>query len=187
MPMLDLRFVAPDLRALDALKCDAIALPFFEDERPLRGAAGLADWRMCGRISRLLLRGRVRGARGERVLVPARPRLSCEKLFLFGLGARASFDDSVFAAAIADMLETLDGVHARNAAIALPGRSLEVLAPERAIELFFAALADDQRARGARGNRLDHDELTVIDDLDAQRAMIPVLERARRRARALEV
>lgn len=171
---MELRFVAPDLRAIDGLRCEAIALPFFEDERPLRGAAGLIDWRLCGRLSRLLVRGQVRGGQGERVLVPARPRLTCDKLFLFGLGPRARFDETTFVAAIADVLDTLEGVRARTAMLALPGRSLELVTPERALELFLAATRD----------RTEHDELTLIEPPDAQRAMMPVLERARRKARA---
>lgn len=173
---MDLRFVAPDLRALDVLRCEAIALPFFEDERPLRGAAGLVDWRLCGRLSRLVVSGRVRGRRGERVLVPARPRLATEKLVLFGLGPRARFDEATFVATVGDVLDTLEGLRARTLVMALPGRSLELVAPERAIELFLAAARE----------RTEHDELTLIEPPDAQRAMIPVLERARRKARALE-
>lgn len=173
---MELRFVAPDLRALDEVRSDALALPFFEDERPLRGAAGLADWRLCGRLSRLLVRGKVRGARGERVLVPVRPRLGFEKLFLFGLGKRAEFDETSFVAAVADVLDTLEGVRARNAVLALPGRSLELVGAERALELFLSTVRD----------RTEHDELTLIEPPEAQRTMVPALERARRKARALE-
>ncbi|AKF06930.1 M17 family peptidase N-terminal domain-containing protein [Sandaracinus amylolyticus] len=173
---MELRFVAPDLRALDGLRSEALALPFFQDERPLRGAAGLVDWRLCGRLSRLLVRGRMRGALGERVLIPARPRLAFEKLFLFGLGPRAAFDETAFVASVDDVLDTLEKMRARTAVIALPGRSLELVGPERALELFLSAARD----------RHEHDELTLIEPLDAQRSMIPVLERARRKARALE-
>ncbi len=173
---MELRFVAPDLRAIDGLRCEAIALPIFEDERPLRGAAGLVDWRLCGRLSRLLLHGRIRGERGERVLVPARPRFGCDKLFLFGLGPRAEFDEDSFVTTMIDVFDTLAKVRARNIVLALPGRSHELVRPERAIELFLVA------ARQCT----EHDELTVIEPLEAQRVMLPVLERARRKARALE-
>lgn len=59
---MEVSFVVPDLRRLDELKSEAIALAFFEDERPLRGAMGLLDWRLCGALSRLILRGRASGA-----------------------------------------------------------------------------------------------------------------------------
>jgi hypothetical protein len=171
------RFVVPELRALDELRCDAIAVPFFQDERPLRGAAGLFDWRLCGRLSRLLVRGRVCGARGERTLVPARPRLAIDKLVLFGLGACAAFDEEVFVATIRDMLATLEGLGARTAALALPGRSLQRIPPGRAIELFLEVA----------GRGRDHDEVILIESPDAQRVMMPVIERVRRRVQALDV
>lgn len=177
---MEIRFVTPDLRALDGLRCEALALPIFQDERPLRGAAGLADWRLCGRISRLLLRGRVRGTRGERVLLPARPRLPFEKLFLFGLGERAAFDESVFATAMHEVLETLADARARTACVALPGRTLELLTPERALELFLGVVAELGPTDASRS----HDELVLIEHHDAQRAMSTVLEHARRRQRA---
>ncbi|HMI91498.1 MAG TPA: leucyl aminopeptidase, partial [Polyangiales bacterium] len=70
------RFAAPEMAQLDALRCEALALSFFSDERPLRGPLGLIDWRLCGFVSQLLTSGRVGGALLETVLVPARPKLS---------------------------------------------------------------------------------------------------------------
>ena len=52
---MEIRFAAPNLRQLDTLRCEALAGAFFEDERPLRGALGYIDWRMCGMLSRLLV------------------------------------------------------------------------------------------------------------------------------------
>jgi len=118
----DVAFVTPDLRRLDELKSEALALSFFEDERPLRGALGLVDWRMCGQISRLLLRGRASGAFGEAVLVPTRPRLPFEKLFLFGAGRIGELDEARFEAVVGRMLETLDRARVRASVVALPGR-----------------------------------------------------------------
>ncbi len=176
MSVLDVRFAVPDLRALDAVRCEAMALAFFEDERPLRGALGLCDWRMMGRLSRMLVRGDLRGARGERALTPGRPRLGAEKLFLFGLGPRADFDEDTFRAVAGEMLATLDAARVGTTAIALPGRALELIEPERAMMLFLEL----PEARAAR------DELVVIDHAEAQRQMAPSIERARRRARAAE-
>jgi hypothetical protein len=59
---------------------------FFAGERPLRGAAGHADWRMCGALSRLIQRGRLSGAYGEAALVPASGGLRARWLLALGLG-----------------------------------------------------------------------------------------------------
>src|SRR5262245_14759458 len=86
------RFAPPELKQIDALRCEALALPLFSDERPLSGALGLCDWRLCGFLSRMAVAGRITGEALETVLIPARPKLSLDKLFVFGLGARAEFD-----------------------------------------------------------------------------------------------
>ena len=173
---MELRFVAAELGALDELRCDVLLLPIASDERPLRGAAGLVDWRLCGALSRLIAQGRVTGARGERVLVPTRPRLSFEKLVLLGTGSRLGFDETVFRTSIDAAMDVLRKLRARTAALALPGRSLEGTTAERGLELFL----------GAAGDLLERDEITVVETSEAQRLMLPVLERARRKARALE-
>jgi hypothetical protein len=168
------RFAAPEMAQLDALRCEALALPFFSDERPLRGPLGLIDWRMCGFVSRLLASGRVAGTALETVLVPARPKLSVDKLFLFGLGAAAELGEGDRARAITHMLDTLASARVRTSALVLPGRSNGTVRAVDAFETFVAvALA-----------REDHDELIVLEPAAGQKAMEPVLERERRRARA---
>jgi hypothetical protein len=172
----DVSFVAPDLRRFDELKSEAIALAFFEDERPLRGALGLIDWRMCGAISRLIVRGRARGALGETVLIPIRSRLPIDKLFLFGAGPSTELDDARFRGLCERMLGVLDRARVRACVLGLPGRSSGRIEPDRAMELFL------DRASA----HTDYDQILLIEDFEAQRAMTPVVERERRRERALE-
>ncbi len=170
---MDVRFVPLDLARVDALRYEAVALPFFEDERPLRGAAGLCDWRLCGRLSRLLLGGRVTGALGEVTLVPARPRLPFDKLLLFGSGPRETFDATVFAAVTARIYDVVEGLRLRNLALSLPGRNHDRVTPGEAIRWFLEA-----------SSRSKIEELIVLDDADAHKVMQPVVDAERRRARA---
>jgi hypothetical protein len=169
-----IRFVAPELKQIDTLRCDGLALPWFSDERPLRGALGLIDWRLCGFVSKLVVDGALRGAPLETVLIPGRPKFALSKLFVVGLGSRAEFDDTGFARASQHMLETLHRAGARTLALVLPGRQTGAIAATAAMEL-FAVIA----ARHA-----DHDEIVLLEPGEAQRDMQPVVERERRRARA---
>jgi hypothetical protein len=169
-----IRFTPPELEQIDALRCEALALPFFSDERPLRGALGLLDWRMCGFVSRLILRGAISGAALETVLIPGRPKLSMDKLFLFGLGPRADFDVVKLEIAIAHMLDALAKARVRSTGLVLPGRSSGVIAPAQAMDAFVPLAM----------HREDHDELILLEASDAQREMESVIERERRRERA---
>jgi len=171
---MDIRFVLPELRRMDDLKCEAIAVPLFVDERPLRGPGGLLDWRLSGMLSQLILRGRVSGNAQETVLIPARPKLPFEKLFLFGLGPMESFDGTLFDATVDRMLDTLTAVRVRASVIVLPGRAVERISAVEAMERFLEVA----------GRHPEHDEITLVESAEAQKAMGPIVEKARRRARA---
>jgi len=171
---MDVRFTTPDWKSLDVLQSEAILAPFFSDERPLAGVLGLIDWRLCGFVSRMIQRGVVRGAAGETVLVPLRPRLLVDKLFLFGLGPEAEFDDARQRDATERMLAVGTRARMRAMALVLPGRSTRRVSAVSAMESFVEASAHSR----------DQDEVILIEALDAQKEMDPILQRERRRARA---
>lgn len=75
-----------DPRGLDRLGVDAVALPFFEVCAQPRGAAGSADWRLAGRLGRMIQSARFTGARDENVLMPTMGRFDAKRIFLIGLG-----------------------------------------------------------------------------------------------------
>ncbi|MGB5283245.1 MAG: M17 family peptidase N-terminal domain-containing protein, partial [Polyangiales bacterium] len=88
-------FVSAAPRSLDELQAELIVLPFFSDERPLAGAAGLIDWRLCGALSRKLMAGYLDGSFGEKALLTNPGTLKSEGLLLVGLGDSSAFDRSV--------------------------------------------------------------------------------------------
>lgn len=130
-----------------------LGLPFFEDERPLRGAAGLCDWRLGGRLSRLLGarigpqrddRGesiKLRGGFGEKLLLPTGAKLPFARLVLYGLGPAARFDETLARTAARELMTTLaqlgDGGAAPSIAIVPPGRSTGLLSARRALEILL--------------------------------------------------
>jgi hypothetical protein len=172
---MDVHFAPADLASLDQLKTETLCLPLFADERPLQGAPGLIDWRLCGRISELLVSGKMRGDLGEAVLMPARPRLTPERLLWVGTGAKAELDEARFRGFVRDLMERLVRLRVRSAALVLPGRARGELDPARAMEWFL-----EESKPFAEGI----DELTVLDTPEAQRIMQTLVERARRRAMA---
>ncbi|MCH2172360.1 hypothetical protein MK489_16390 [Myxococcota bacterium] len=94
---------------------------YFLHDRPLRGAAGRADWRLCGRLSDLLRNGRMLGGRGQGTLLTARAGVEAGRLMALGLGERESFDSQA--------LEELSGEAVRRA-LGLGARTLLVPIPD---------------------------------------------------------
>jgi hypothetical protein len=70
------------------------------DERPVRGAAGLVDWRLCGRLSELIAGGRFAGHAGERLLLHS-DRLPWRAALAMGLGPRAEVPPDLVSWAVA--------------------------------------------------------------------------------------
>jgi leucyl aminopeptidase len=80
-----------DARPLERVRGELAVVGFFEGERPLRGSAGRADWRLCGALSELLAAGSLAGARGEALLATSEGALRAPRLLALGLGPREGF------------------------------------------------------------------------------------------------
>ena len=170
---MELRFSPLSLASLSALKTEVLCLPLFSDERPLRGALGLVDWRLCGRLSELLVAEAIAGHPEDALLMPPpERRLLAERLLVIGAGTRGALDcRALLKHAVARVL----ALKVRTAAFALPNASIPWLAPEQAIDALLEACADSSDI---------FDEIIVVDTPAAQRAMEPRIEYARRRALA---
>ena len=109
-----------ETRSLERIDADLAVAGFFFDERPLRGPAGRADWRLCGAISDLVASGKLRGKLGEAVLVPSFGRLGADRVLLLGLGRRSSFRAGRAREAGAEAMGRGLGLRAARVAIAPP-------------------------------------------------------------------
>jgi hypothetical protein len=124
---------------------DLFAVPITTDVRPLRGPAGLLDWRLNGRLSHWLREERFAGELGDKLLMPTR-RIPWTAVLAVGVGASGAFDESRFRAALTLVLDTARGLGLQRLAIALPGRDLGRVEPERALALLretVSALSSD--------------------------------------------
>ena len=173
---MELRFAPLELATFDELKTEVLCLWMFSDERPPRGAPGLVDWRLCGQLSRLLDSGAY-GAESDRALLMPPPprRLAAERLLVLGAGPRAAIDAPRSATLVNALIDRVLALRVRTAAIALPHASLPWWDAADAVDALLAAV-----------QRCDEllDEITLIDTHEAQRAMEPRIERAKRRALA---
>jgi cytosol aminopeptidase family protein len=168
-------FVVTELARWDGLAgsgVQALALSFFVDERPLRGATGLADWRLSGRLSRLLQSRRLSGDAGETAMLPPPgARLAFPRLVIFGLGESERFDETRYRRAVRRIRDVLERAGIRRYALQPPGRATGLIAARRALELWL----DEAAADGY------DTEVTVIESPSGQKEMSEAL-RSRRPA-----
>lgn len=170
---MDLRFTTPELAALDKLSTEVIVCGLLQDERPPHGVAGLIDWRLAGRLSRLALRGFATGTLGEVLMLPGKPKLPFDKVLVFGLGKRSSFDDDVYRSATDHMLRALSNLRVRTAVVELPGRHFGAISAQRAADLLLEQV----------GASRDHDVWTLVEPPEAQKSITQHMIQERRRIR----
>ncbi|MFO8071666.1 MAG: M17 family peptidase N-terminal domain-containing protein [Polyangia bacterium] len=164
----DIAFSNPVLKRLESRGEEAIGLFAFSEKRPLSGINGLLDWRLLGRISRLVIEGFLRFDEDEKLLFPLGGRMPQRYLVLIGLGPRAGFDRRRFGEAVRRLFKALDDLGCEDTALSLPGRVEDVCEPADAIEWFLESVEN-------AGDR----NLAIIEPTGVQAAMAPVVERWR--------
>jgi len=117
-----------DLRRVDTLNFDAIVLPIFQEKTQLLGVAGLLDWRLCGRLSRLLVEEKFEGRDKEVILLSYASKIGQKNLFLYGLGQTRKLDASTSRDRLIRMLDVSAKSGAKSTAIATsPRQDIECL------------------------------------------------------------
>ncbi len=128
----------PNLESLDGLTADALCVLLTEDERPLSGAAGYLDWRLCGGLSRVLLRGFFKGERGEQLLMPTSRTMPVPRLFAVGAGPAKTLDGAAFNALLETSGQMLKKAGVASVALCLPRCSVHDPAKSYPLKKKFA-------------------------------------------------
>jgi len=80
----------------DRMDGEVVVALFFEDDRPLRGAAALLDWRLNGRLTGLLLEQKTAGALGDTVICSNNGKLESAWALLVGGGSRQRLSRAIW-------------------------------------------------------------------------------------------
>ncbi|MCG8419331.1 MAG: hypothetical protein MJE77_15465 [Proteobacteria bacterium] len=168
---MSVHLLGAELARWDEVESGSLLLAFFADERPLRGAAGLADWRLCGKLSSLIKRGKVSGSKGETLLMTPGRRLPFTSIIMFGMGPSRGFDESSYRHNVRWIREVAARARIDRYALQPPGRATGLIGARRALELW---LEEVERDRGQA-------DVAIIDNHSGQKDMAEILRYHRRR------
>lgn len=104
----------------DRLTGAALAVPLFEDLRPLDGPAAVVDWRLDGRLTRMLLAGEVSGRNREQLVLQANGKLCVPWVLLVGGGRWRHLDRDGYRQLLARMIKAAALAGIADLAICLP-------------------------------------------------------------------
>lgn len=173
---------------IDRQECSLVEAGFFEDERPLKGAAGLLDWRLNGAISREIISGRIMGRFKETIIIPSNRRIQSPKILLIGLGSAAHISYPRLREISAHLLQTLLKINILDFCCAIPHSKPYPLECSKAVEVWIEGLADspglDGRIQKDMRMRITEEDRWVDEALlGAQTAKVVLKQRMRIKVR----
>ncbi len=139
-----------DANPLERVTADLVVVGFSPDDRPLRGSAGRADWRLCGELWRLVTSRRLNGMLGHAALLSAAGSLRSPLLLVLGLGHRAELAIETWRDLGRDVVRRALDLRVNRVALGLASDAAN-LGPEGTRALFGGALvAAAERGAGLR-------------------------------------
>ena len=126
---------------IDRQECQLVQAGFFEDERPLRGPAGLLDWRLNGAISREIINGRITGQFKETVIIPSSRWIQSPKILLIGLGSARRISYPKLREVSAYLLQTLLKIEVIDFCCSIPHSKPYPIECSKAVEVWVEGLA----------------------------------------------
>ncbi len=128
---------------VDALDCDLLVTGMFQDERPIKGTSGWIDWRLNGRLSRLVMDKRLTGDWKETTLIPSSGRITPRMILLLGLGRTKEYSTIRLRELFAHVLETIKNLRTSSICLSLPfGGERYRVDPGKLTEVFLEGIAD---------------------------------------------
>jgi len=126
----------------DLQECDALAIGFFQDERPLKGSSGWIDWRLNGMLSHFLIENRLTGDWRETTLIPSKGRVIPQMILLVGLGRVRDYSYLRLRELSPHLLETLKNLNTSNICLSLPSEERYNVDCGKSAEVFIEGIAD---------------------------------------------
>lgn len=136
-------------RDIDRPETEVIVLLFFKDERPLKGASGLIDWRMNGQISRLIIDGHISGEKGESTLIVPNRRVRGGKILMIGLGDSSRFNGNDLFETAADITRQLLNIAVKDFVMAPPPARFTSFDLSHAVPVIIRGILDCLKSENA--------------------------------------
>jgi hypothetical protein len=128
---------------VDALECDLLVTGIFQDERPIKGTSGWLDWRLNGRLSRLVMDKKLTGDWKETTLVPSGRRITPRMILLLGLGRTKEYSTLRLRELFAHALETIKNLRSSSICLSLPfGEEGYSVGAGKLTEVFLEGIAE---------------------------------------------
>lgn len=129
-------------QAIDKVPAELVLLMHYQQQVPLHGLLGLMDWRLNGRLSRLIQDKIFTGKAREMLLLPAEHRFKADKLVLLGLGRKEEFEEGHIAQVFDYIFQATSKMKAAQVCLSLSKLLPTQFEWRNAVRLFVSKLFD---------------------------------------------
>lgn len=105
---------------VDRIEAELVAVPYFSNQRPLKGPAALLDWRLDGYLTRQLLDGEARGVKGDRYLVRSNGKISSAWVMFVGCGELLPESPAAMQVVVDELIASVAQAGFRQIGVGLP-------------------------------------------------------------------
>lgn len=134
---------------IDKMPSDTLVLSIFKDEKPLKGANGLVDWRLCGKISKLFMDKTLTGEYKECALYLSSRRMMAAKIFIVGLGESKEFNEERLNDVSHFIAQKLQSINVKQVSLAIPGSSYFPQDYSKSAQTIITAFADSYEKKSS--------------------------------------
>lgn len=117
---------------------------FFEDVRPLKGSTSLIDWRLNGRLSDLIIQGKISGHFSESLIMPSQGRLATKDIFIFGLGGAGEVSEKRLEDGFSILIDKLAMLKSPDVVVSFGDLSKDFMGWRAMLRSFITSLATRQ-------------------------------------------
>ena len=117
---------------------------FFEDVRPLKGSTSLIDWRLNGRLSDLIIQGKISGHFSESLIMPSQGRLATKDIFIFGLGTAGEVSEKRLEDGFSILIDKLAMLKSPDVVVSFGDLSKDFMGWRAMLRSFITSLATRQ-------------------------------------------
>ena len=127
--------------SLDEIDSQVALILSYSDVRPLKGQAGLVDWRLNGFLSQLISGERFGGRLGEALLMPSQGRLGPKELMVLGMGNHGEIREADYPRLVTLILEKLLLKKNHSITLSLSDLAQGMFEWRNAVRLFMSMLS----------------------------------------------
>jgi hypothetical protein len=130
---------------IEELASDLMILPFFSNERPLKSITGLIDWRLNGKLSKLIMSNIANGSYNEKIMFAPHSKIKISNFLLFGLGIVEEFSLSFFEDSLSQIFSSIEKLNVNNFAIPIGKFMLKDVSLKETAGIFLMKLAQRKK------------------------------------------